>query len=144
VGAGVGAAPLIFGRSIVQAAMSSNLEVAASSLLIIDVSSIRETVGTTLSSIVAAIFADQQQVVRWKINVEVKMVSQYRLMRVVKLCIWPLFVAILPAGTWMRAVPGDRIQSRNDQRCLERDEVADVGNVKLKAAKFCKWTCRLF
>lgn len=71
------------------------------------------------------------------------MVSQYRLMRVVKLCIWPLFVAILPAGTWMRAVPGDRIQSRNDQRCLERDEVADVGNVKLKAAKFCKWTCRL-
>ena len=53
VGAGVGAAPFSFGKSIVEAAMSSNLEVAASSLCRIAVSSTRETVGTTLSSMIA-------------------------------------------------------------------------------------------
>lgn len=52
VGAGAGT-PLTFGISMVEAAISSNLEVAASSLRMIVVSSILETVGTTLSSMMA-------------------------------------------------------------------------------------------
>ena len=49
----VGAAPFVFGSSIVEDAISSSLDVAASSLWMIAVSSFRETVGTTLSSMIA-------------------------------------------------------------------------------------------
>ena len=64
VGAGVGAVPFSFGASIEDVAMSSNLEVAASSLWIIAVSSVLETVGKTLSSMIAR--ADQQAAELWE------------------------------------------------------------------------------
>jgi hypothetical protein len=50
---GGGAAPFDFGVSIVEDAISSSLEVAASSLEMILVSSTRWIVGTTLSSMIA-------------------------------------------------------------------------------------------
>lgn len=69
VGAGVGPRPLIFGSSIVDAAMSSNLEVAASSLWIIPVSSSRDTGGRkSFISTIAAQWSVADEVVQEKVG----------------------------------------------------------------------------
>ena len=88
---GGGAAPFVFGISTVVDAISSSLDVAASSLDMIAVSSSRWTAGTTLSSMIATI---KIWILEW--NLGQKEGVQYRLMRVVKLCI--LFVAIFSCG----------------------------------------------